>query len=275
MKRILALDLDGTTVGDDGRISHANIEALRHMRRAGHDIVIVTGRRAIENALIGDICLELADYVLFNMGGTLLRSKDRRILFDTFIDVQSAETLIAYCLDHGLQLNVLGGNFWKVNVWTAGLTEYTHRAGISPEIYTGLNEIPHTSVQAMMATLDAEPVAEFLDSARLSLDYVHSEPGCIDILPQGQHKWRGVSTLLEMMGAEPDQVIAIGDYDSDVSMLQNAGIGVAVANARPITKQSADFITVHDYTQDAVADVINELVLGTSEGLLTPAKPAG
>lgn len=271
MKRILALDLDGTAVGDDGQISQANVKALKDMRDAGHAIAIVTGRRRIENAPIDDICHDLADYILFNMGGTLVRTADSATIFDTFIDEASASALLEHCLEQNLQLSAFGPGFWKVNKWTEGLTQYTTKIGVSPETYKSLTDVPYTQIEGMMATLDARPITRFLDSRDFHLDYVDSEPDCVDILPRDLHKWSGISRLLEMINGTPEQVIAIGDYDSDVSMLRAAGTGVAVANARPAAKNAANFVTVNDNNHNAVADAVNQLVFGVGENLLMPA----
>jgi hydroxymethylpyrimidine pyrophosphatase-like HAD family hydrolase len=120
----------------------------------------------------------------------------------------------------------------------------------------------------MMATADADKVSAYLDKAGLEMDYVNSEPGCIDIMPKGVHKWDGVQRFLDMFGYTAQQVIAAGDFDSDVSMLQGAGIGVAVQNAQPCAKAAADYITVSDNNHDTVADIIDELLFGLGKGLL-------
>lgn len=271
MRKLLALDLDGTTVGDNDLISEANLRALREAKEAGHSIVIVTGRRELENALLVDVCNELADYILYNMGGTLVRTSDHRVLFDTYMDPKSTSELVEYCTNNNLQLHVFGPDFWQVNKWTDALAEYTHRAGAAPTLYDSVSAVETDRVHAGMATQDADAVSKFMRGAGLALDYVDSEPGCIDILPAGLNKWDGISRLLALTGASPDQVLAIGDYDSDVSMLQNAGVGVAVANARPVAKAVADFVTIHDNNEDAVADVVDQLMLGTRTGLLEPA----
>ena len=62
-------------------------------------------------------------------------------------------------------------------------------------------------------------------------------------------------------------MVAVGDYDNDLEMILQSGIGVAVGNARECVKAQADYVTIRDNEAGAVADMINELVLGRTSGL--------
>ena len=65
---------------------------------------------------------------------------------------------------------------------------------------------------------------------------------------------------------EREDVVAVGDYDNDLEMILQSGIGVAVGNARECVKARADYVTVRDNEAGAVADMINALVLGRTSG---------
>ena len=56
-------------------------------------------------------------------------------------------------------------------------------------------------------------------------------------------------------------MIAAGDYNNDLEMIQNAGVGVAVQNALPQVKAAADYVTPHDNNHDAVADIVEKFLL--------------
>ena len=77
----------------------------------------------------------------------------------------------------------------------------------------------------------------------------------------------GLKELLRRIGMEREDVGAVGDYDNDLEMILQSGIGVAVGNARECVKARADYVTVRDNEAGAVADMINELVLGRTSGL--------
>ena len=80
------------------------------------------------------------------------------------------------------------------------------------------------------------------------------------MIAQGIDKGESLRYLLELLGLSPQEVLAMGDRASDISMLQLAGIGVAPANADPEVKDAANHITV-SCDQDAVALALERFVL--------------
>ncbi len=70
--------------------------------------------------------------------------------------------------------------------------------------------------------------------------------------------------LARQMQIPAEQVMAIGDHDSDAALLQWAGIGVAMGNATPAAKVAADVITSSNL-RDGVAEALDQWVLGREE----------
>lgn len=64
-----------------------------------------------------------------------------------------------------------------------------------------------------------------------------------DIVPAGTNKWNGISKIIERFGIAPEETMAFGDGGNDIDMLVGAGIGVAMGNADPHVKRSADYVT--------------------------------
>jgi len=71
-------------------------------------------------------------------------------------------------------------------------------------------------------------------------------PGMVEVLPSGTSKAEGVKDALKMLGLKPDEVLALGDGENDLEMLQyirsSGGVAVAVGNARPLLKDAAEFV---------------------------------
>lgn len=64
-----------------------------------------------------------------------------------------------------------------------------------------------------------------------------------DIVPVGVDKWSGIAKVIERFGIAPDEVMAFGDGGNDVDMIQGAGVGIAMGNARDFVKREADYVT--------------------------------
>ena len=66
--------------------------------------------------------------------------------------------------------------------------------------------------------------------------------------------------LIEQLGITPDEIIAIGDDENDISMIELAGLGVAMKNAKESVKNVANYITDTN-EENGVGKVINKFIL--------------
>ena len=86
-----------------------------------------------------------------------------------------------------------------------------------------------------------------------------SDPFFLEIMPQGIDKAHSLTKLLTSIGLSTDAMICCGDGYNDMTMIETAGLGVAMANAQPLVKESADYITKSN-DEDGVLHVINEFM---------------
>ena len=88
------------------------------------------------------------------------------------------------------------------------------------------------------------------------LNIYRSEPFFLEIMPRNIDKAKSLQKLLNSIGLTAEEMICCGDGYNDLSMIEYAGLGVAMANAQPIIKDSADFIT-RSNDEDGIIHVIN------------------
>ena len=92
-------------------------------------------------------------------------------------------------------------------------------------------------------------------------DFIRSERALFEILPKGINKGVIINKLSEYLGIDKKKTIAVGDYNNDVAMLREAGVGIAVANACPEALAAADMVTVSN-EEHAIARVIRDIEEG-------------
>ena len=92
------------------------------------------------------------------------------------------------------------------------------------------------------------------------LDVFPSEPYFLEVVPFGIDKANTLGVLMEQLGVTRDEVIAIGDGVADVTMLQQAGVGVAMGHAQDSVKICADYVTASN-EEDGVAQAVEKLIL--------------
>jgi HAD superfamily hydrolase (TIGR01484 family) len=133
--------------------------------------------------------------------------------------------------------------------------------------------VPLSIGQAIVATVEPHEVAviEAIKKLGLELQIIFNK-GAVMVLPSGVNKASGLAALLDETGLTPDEVVAIGDAENDHAFLEVCGIGVAVANALPMLKERADFVT-KGARGDGVAELI-DMILGDDLAGIRPRHSA-
>jgi Cof subfamily protein (haloacid dehalogenase superfamily) len=274
--RLLAVDLDGTLLRQDGTMGERTRLALRAAVEHGIKVVICTGRR-FRTTLPILTQLGMAVPVIVH-GGQLIK------------DASSYETLHHHYLSEELSLHAT--TFLKahgvtpivyVDLFTQGIDIYVdnERDGHPYHLhYLAQNRLhchfvgdvtrvfcPQTIHIGALADrdslerLDARLEREFGDAIRhLVMSNTNNEGAFLEIMTPGNSKWRALSVLMAMERLLPEQVICIGDEINDLEMISHAGLGVAMGNAIPAIKAIADYVT-RTNEEDGVAHVVEEFLL--------------
>ena len=269
--KLIALDLDGTLLTTDKKLTAENEAALRAASEAGIEIVPCTGRfyRAIPE------CVRSLPYVHYtiNANGALVYDVRRDLAISrTEMPWQRAVEVMAcfdpypvlydcYQFDRG----------WISKSWQEACAPYAANPAVLhmfryertavQNLKAHLAGTGH-SVQKVMgffcdqelrARLRRELTERFTDLAVTS-----SIENNLEINAAGATKGRGIETLALHLGLDISQTMAFGDDANDISMLRTAGIGVAMGNASEAAKTAADVITLSN-DENGVAAALRRL----------------
>ena len=114
--------------------------------------------------------------------------------------------------------------------------------------------------QVIVATWEPHDQTVLEIIANLGLDWqVIRNKRAVMVLPNGINKATGLQHLLKQMALPPESVVGVGDAENDLDLLQLCGYGVAVANALPMVKAQADFVT-HAERGAGVEELIGRLL---------------
>lgn len=267
-RKLLALDLDGTLTNSQKEITPRTKQAIRTIQKMGHMIVLASGRPTSGVLPVAE-ALELKEYggyILSYNGGMCIDCRNGQILYQRTLPKDVVPDLFAAAeqLDIGMMTYQDGGI-----VSGAKVDEYMHlEAAIN-----GLEIVPyenpavriHTEVCKCLGTAPPQTAPEIAE--RLAelfggrIDIGRSEPFFIELLPKGVNKASSLEKFRTLTGFEQKDIIACGDGFNDQSMIQYAGLGVAMANAQEIVKESADYVTKHSNDEDGIAEVIEKFIL--------------
>ncbi len=240
-RRLLSTDLDGTIIFD-GRVRRADAEAMRRWRRAGHLLVMNTGRSitALASALEGsgvdyDYAILYTGAVLADPAGRVLRARTLpEGLVDEVLEVVSAEESIkVFCttLDGDLLLHdTIGSSTELLTLFTPGTT-----ADLAGRAVVGIPlQVRDAAVAGRMEALVARRWGDHLEAVLNQ----HRDDFFLDLVPAGSSKGAGLTGLVETVtapgGAYEGQSLvtyAVGDSWNDMSMHAVADVGVAMEQA--------------------------------------------
>lgn len=274
--KLIAIDLDGTLLNTQHEMSAHTEKTLKAAIAKGVSVVIATGKT-----------FRAAQHLVKRLGtsapgifaqGTITYNQDGSIHSQYTIPAGIARQVITFAEDRGHQVAFYSGNRILVRAMKRRIEELTtHYHEPMPEAVGPLqNMLDNTPVNKIIAIYpggERETQAlrwqlnmQLNGSARLLSVGIGDE---IEILPAGASKGAALKGLLKEMKLNPSDVMAIGDGENDIEMLEFAGVGVAMGNAPAHVKKVANF-TVGTNDEDGVAQAVERFVLDASSN---PAEP--
>lgn len=261
--KLLVLDVDGTVTNSAKEVTKKTKNALLHLQERGVRVVIASGR-APNGVFPVAQSLGLPrfnSYILAFNGAKIISLKTRACLYEEFLPTHIPPGLLLDSRNYGL-----GFLTYSDAVLTAGTRPDRYMAMESQisdmpieyhrnfKIDAGhpVNGCLLTGEPAYIARL--EPV--FVEKYAQETEIFRSEPYFLEVVPKGVDKGHSLDRLLKLLGIPWDQVVCCGDSFNDITMVQFAGVGVAMANAQSAVKDVADYVTQNDNDHDGVAEVI-------------------
>lgn len=266
--RLLVLDVDGTLLNSEHQISKRTVMTLRKVQQMGVQVVLSSGRPTYGILPLAKI-LDLASYggyIIPYNGSQIIDMRDGRVLFEKRITPDMVPYVERKADQYGFDLMTYAED---VVVTNNGQNDHVINEA-------AINGMKLSAVEDLSISIDFNPSKLVLVSddpasideleqrweKRLSgtLDVMRSEDFYLEVVPSGVSKANTLGVLLEMLGVKTEEVIAMGDGVSDVGMIQQAALGIAMGNARDSVKRCADRVTLSN-DEDGVAVALEKIFL--------------
>lgn len=273
---LIALDLDGTLLNSEKCLSQRSKEALLQCIQRGIEIVPATGRAL--NGIMEEIrTLPGINYIITTNGGSIA-------------DLVNAKSLNRCTLSNHKALEL----FEIIKKYNAMYDPYINGRGVTqPEFLDHMEQYGLPPVIQKMIRITRDPVPNIIrhvkecgqevekiniyladqkerEVLRGELNTIEgimissSLQNNLEINALGATKGNALTWLLEYLGIDRTAVMAFGDGENDISMLETAGVGIAMANGLEEAKQAADRITLTN-DEDGVAAAIEHLIFNSSQ----------
>lgn len=266
--KLLVLDVDGTLLNDEREISKRTLAALLKVQQMGVRIVLASGRPTYGLMPLAKT-LELGNYggfVLSYNGCQIIKAQNGEILFERRINPEMLPYLEKKARKNGFAIFTYHD---ETLITDSPDNEYIKNEALLNNLKIIREDEFSTAIDfapcKCMLVSDKEKALIGLEQhweKRLAgtLDAFRSEPYFLEVVPCGVNKANTLGALLEHLGVTREEVIAVGDGVCDVTMLQLAGMGVAMGHSQDSVKVCADYVTASN-EEDGVALAVEKLIL--------------
>ena len=261
--QLIALDQDGTLLDSNGRIPVRNITAIKAAIAQGIQVIIATGKTR-QSAEAGIAQLGLHAPGVFTQGLVICDAAGG-VLHETVLARETAVSILTYLEEKELPYLAYCSDQLR--------TPYHHSYSVL--LHKKYHEPLPVPVGPLSESISQFQINKLLISDEVNNDATRAEldalfgvqvtvtqavPEFIEILPLGTSKGRGLRWLLNELGVPETAVLAVGDGENDIEMLQMAGIGVAMGNAHANVKAVADAVVASN-DEAGVAQAIEQFAL--------------
>lgn len=266
MYKILALDLDGTLTNSKKEITPHTLDVLMQAQQKGLRLVLASGRppEGIMHLAEQLHLKEYGGYVMAFNGGLIIDCTTGEHISEHLLDTSVYQHLyevgntddfkILSYLDHCIACEDIENEYV---CYVARLNKMKLR-----KLNNFLDEISFPEPKCLivgrenkLAVLEKK-LAKYYEG---KMSIYRSEPFFLEILPLGIDKARCLDFLLNYLGMKKEDLMVCGDGYNDLSMIEYAGLGVAMSNAQQPVKEAADFITLSN-EEDGVAAAVKRFI---------------
>lgn len=268
MYRLIASDMDGTLLNDKLEITDRTAAAVRRAVDQGAMFVVASGRPFAGVQRYMD-SLGIGGSVITYNGAKVVRytpnaPEESRVVAFNVVNMSSEDVIAILRLAEQLDTTVC---LWSdeelyVNRMNELVTKYCEHSGSIPCLLPPIEETASLKVSKILWYDDPERIEGWLQTDMFDgltqTAYMRSNPEFLEFMSNKADKGTAVAVIAGYYGIRTSEILAFGDGENDITMLDYAGCGVAMANAAGEVKKHADAITVSN-TEDGVAVFLENL----------------
>lgn len=261
---MIVLDLDGTLTNTKKEITPRTLSALLEIQKRGVRIVLASGRPVHGIAPMAQ-ALHLDEHdgwVLAYNGGMVMRWHDRSVIYKK----QHAWEVLPALAQRAKDYSVTMMTYQEGEVLSENIEDkyVRHACMINKMVPRKVDNLPLSlkgkDVYKVLIVGDPSQLHKLEHTLACEMhgkcNVFRSEDFFLEVVPCGIDKANSLGMLHRHLSVEREEIVCCGDGYNDISMIEYAGLGVAMANAKEEVRQVADFVTLSN-DEDGIAHVVN------------------
>ena len=255
--RLVAFDIDGTILDKNHQVCRELIEVVRKLKQNGYLFTIVSARIPQSVIKIAD-ALGIGNEPLIALNGSFITDNKHNILYNKRFEVSRVATTLSN-LEKEVARNYYDNFEWYLQY--PNLLSHKEICVLGNIINPSENNPPNEVNKITLIgenSLLKKAQDNLAKDENLLVSFSHLN--YLEVTCSSITKFNGLAYYASTLGILPEEIIAFGDGENDMSMLSGVGLGVAMANAKDHVKASAsDVAGFHD--EQGVANYLSKLLL--------------
>ena len=261
--KLIAADMDGTLLNDDSVLTPRTKSAIAEAVKAGIIFVTATGRPMCASEEVNALFDLDMPFIVFN-GVKAVLGKSKKTLFSSSLELGYAKQIyeIGTARDIAVIMWTLEETL-RVSCDSSATRDYRKISGAGLNIIDDIEEYGKSGIAKMMWIDEPDKIkiyrGEMAEIFEGKVNCYASRPMFLEFVNEQSSKGAALREIGKLYGIDKGEMIAIGDSDNDISMLEYAGLGVAMANASDEVKSVCQHIAPSN-NEDGVAEVIEKII---------------
>lgn len=244
--KFVAADMDGTLLNCQGEITPATVAEIRKL--ADKDVVFtVSTGRPIQGVEKYKELLGLTGPVITYNGAMIVNAENHEVLFEQGLLREDARKIWELGQTYNTTMCIWAGNRLYGNRLDERIHDYKKLSGVEPILAEDIETLLDIGITKILWYDEVERIESFLTQLSTDLfcevSYCTSKPTFLEFFSKKVSKAVAMEKIGELLGIAREEMVAIGDGLNDLSMIQYAGLGVAMGNAAKEVKENAQIIT--------------------------------
>lgn len=265
--KLVAIDLDDTLLNSGLQISPQCKAAIHQVKEKGVIVTLATGRMFVSALPYARQLESVRDIPIITYQGALVKcSNSGDVFYYRPLPKDKAVEIMQYFKKSKVHFQAYFNDQLCMESLTEEGEEYSHLAGVEPVIIKDLiGEASRQESCKILAVIENEKLLldmemELRGIYTRELNITRSKPYYLEVMDARANKGDALKVIAEHYGIDRKEVLAIGDSYNDMAMIEWAGIGVAMGNARKSVNETADYITASN-EEEGVAEALHRFIL--------------
>jgi Cof subfamily protein (haloacid dehalogenase superfamily) len=256
--KLIALDLDGTLLDDDLRVSKRTIEAIKELVCRGINVTFVSGRTYRAAEYIREHVLLDIPVVAYNGGKVVIPSKDE--VYSEKIPVAEAMKIIRYGEEKNLYVKVYIDDILYVKEDDEASKAFSISNSIEYRVVGKLSENIDKDINMIVMYYDETIHGDIAEDLKdINVTITMSTINSIDVIPKGISKDKGLKLVADHLNIKRDEILAVGNSMNDLEMLKYAGIGIAMKSSDLKLLEKWNNISEYTNNEEGVYHILKQI----------------